>query len=51
MWICTLRNFHTIEQVVRYPSAIFSALKKWAKGGNEDWKISTPLGVPAMGQA
>ena len=51
MWICTLRNFHTIKQVVRYPSAIFSALKKWAKGGNEDWKISTPLGVPAMGQA
>lgn len=30
---------------------MFSALKKWAKGGNEDSKISTPLGVRAMGQA
>lgn len=30
---------------------MFSALKKWAKGGNEDSKINTPLGVRAMGQA
>ena len=50
-WICTLSDVHAIKQVVRYPSAMFSALKKWAKGGNEDSKISTPLGVRAMGQA
>lgn len=30
---------------------MFSALKKWAKGGNEDSKLSTPMGVRAMGQA
>ena len=30
---------------------MFSALKKWAKGGNEDSKLNTPLGVRAMGQA
>jgi len=47
----TWRDVHTIKQVVCYPSAMFSALKKWAKGGNEDSKISTPLGVQAMGQA
>lgn len=30
---------------------MFSAIKKWAKGGNEDSKLSTPMGVRAMGQA
>ena len=30
---------------------MFRALKKWAKGGNEDSKLDTPLGVRAMGQA
>ena len=30
---------------------MFNALKKWAKGGNEDSKLNTPLGVRAMGQA
>ena len=30
---------------------MFSALKKWAKGGNDDSKLTTPMGVRAMGQA
>ena len=30
---------------------MISAIKKWAKGGNEDSKLSTPMGVRAMGQA
>ncbi|XP_068694737.1 rab-like protein 6 isoform X1 [Montipora foliosa] len=30
---------------------MLSAFKKWAKGGNENSKLSTPMGVRAMGQA
>jgi len=30
---------------------MLNAIKKWAKGGNEDSKLSTPMGVRAMGQA
>lgn len=30
---------------------MLSALKKWAKGGNDDSKLTTPMGVRAMGQA
>ena len=30
---------------------MLSALKKWAKGGNDDSKLTTPMGVRAMCQA
>ena len=30
---------------------MLSALKKWAKGGNDESKLTTPMGVRAMGQA
>ena len=30
---------------------MLSALKKWAKWGNDDSKLTTPMGVRAMGQA
>lgn len=30
---------------------MISAFKKWAKGGNEDSRLRTPIGVRAMGQA
>ena len=30
---------------------MLSALKKWAKGGNDDSKLTTPMAVRAMGQA